>query len=181
MSEMRQAVARVEQAVAAPEVILVGPQHLRGESERFAREARGEMLWFNVCLSMFERQELFDVLLRPALENPAVTGVQFVLSPGEEPRWPTLKNKASLCAGFAKLREPRWTELEQTISFILAQNPGGKVEAHVSFWSEPFMSRQRGRDIPRYVLRVLDHSPLINGLIELERDHRGSAIRSPLP
>ena len=79
-----------------------------------------------------------------------------------------------MCSGYAKLREPRWVELEQNISFILAQNPTGKVEAHVSFWSEPFRSRQRGRDIPRFVVRVLDHSPLIQGLIELEREHRGN-------
>ncbi len=45
------------------------------------------MVWFNVCLSMFERQPLFDALLRPAIENPAVTAVSFVLDEGQRPRW----------------------------------------------------------------------------------------------
>lgn len=174
IGEVRRAVGRLERAVAAPDIALVGPQQLRAESERFARDARGEMLWFNVCLSMFEPQDLFDVLLRPALENPGVISVQFVLSPGERGRWQSaIMSKASLTTGAAKLREPRWVDLEENISFILAQNPSGNVEAHVSFWGEPFMARRRGQDIPRYVLHVLEHSPLIAGLIELERSYRG--------
>jgi hypothetical protein len=35
--------------------------------------------WFHVCLSMFRPQPLFDTLLRPAVENPQVTSIQFIL------------------------------------------------------------------------------------------------------
>jgi hypothetical protein len=167
------ALASLQSAATPPDVVLVGPRQLRSESERFARQAQGEMLWFNVCLSMFEPQELFDVLLRPALENPRVTSVQFVLQPAEQGRWErAVMPKASRCAGASKLRNPRYVSLEENISFILAENAAGAAEAHVSFWGEPFMARQRGQDIPRYVLCVRSNSPLIGGLEQLERSYR---------
>jgi hypothetical protein len=173
LGEIRTMLTRVESSVARAEVRLIGPRDLRTESERFARQAAGEMLWFNVCLSMFEPQPLFDVLLRPALTNPRVTSVQFVLSPSERERWESaVLAKATQSGGAAKLREPRWVELEENISFILADGPAGKPEAHVSFWGEPFMSRRPGRDIPRYVIHVLADSALIGGLIEVERSYR---------
>jgi hypothetical protein len=164
----------LQSAVTPADVVLVGPRQLRTESERFARDAQGDMLWFNVCLSMFEPQELFDVLLRPALENPRVTSIQFVLKPAERDRWQTaVLPKADRCVGAAKLRHPRYVHLDEDISFILADNAAGAAEAHVSFWGEPFMARQRGQDIPRYVLYVRSNSPLIASLEELERGYRG--------
>lgn len=36
---------------------------------------KSSMIWFNVCLSMFERQPLIDALLCPAVENPSVTAI----------------------------------------------------------------------------------------------------------
>ncbi len=69
----------IQSALSPPDTILIGPQQLRAESERFARQAQGEMLWFHVCLLMFKPQVLFDALLRPAIENPKVTSIQFVL------------------------------------------------------------------------------------------------------
>jgi hypothetical protein len=174
VTRIEEGLGRLQSAVTPADVVLVGPRQLRGESERFARQAHGEMLWFNVCLSMFEPQELFDVLLRPALENPRVTSVQFILKPSERERWESaVLPKAERCAGSAKLRAPRYAQLEENISFILAENPAGAAEAHVSFWGEPFMARQRGQDIPRYVLHVRSSSPLIASLEELERSYRG--------
>ena len=118
-------------------------------------------------------QELFDILLLPALDNPSVTSIQFVLNESERPRWQNaVLPKAARSLGVTKLREPRWAGLDENISFILAGNSHCNTEAHVSFWGEPFMARRRGQDIPRYVLRVLDHSPLIAALIELERSYR---------
>jgi hypothetical protein len=73
--------------------------------------------------------------------------------------------------GATKLRSPRYVHLEENISFILAENAAGAAEAHVSFWGEPFMARQPGHDIPRYVLYVRSSSPLIGGLEELERSY----------
>lgn len=157
-----------------PDVLLIGPRELRAASEAFARQARGEMVWFNVCLLMFKPQSLFDALLRPALENGDVSGVQFVLDPSERERWEQeVLPKAQAAGGYTKLREPRWVPLShEAVSFILADTAAGKTEAHLSFWGEPFMSRQPGFDIPRYVFHVQAHSDLVGQLVELERKHR---------
>jgi hypothetical protein len=161
----------IRAGLQAPDVVLVGPRHLRTASVAFAQSAHGEMVWFNVCLLMFRPQSLFDALLAPALQNPNVTGVQFVLDESERERWADLViQKASAAGATAKLREPRWVSLsDQPVSFILADTASGGTEAHLSFWGEPFMSRQPGFDIPRYVFHVQGHSDLIPQLIEMER------------
>ena len=38
-----------------PDVLVIGPRELRQASTEFSRGAKGDMVWFNVCLSMFER------------------------------------------------------------------------------------------------------------------------------
>jgi hypothetical protein len=168
------AVRTLQAALTPPDLILIGPRHLRAESERFARRARGEMTWFNVCLLMFVPQSLFDVLLRPAIENPAVHTIQFILDEGERERWQqAVLPKVAACAGREKVREPYWRRLEESISFILTETePSGGVEAYLSFWGEPFMARSPERDVPRYIVHVQPHSDLLRALIEIERTYR---------
>lgn len=168
------AVQRLQSLLALPDTILVGPTRLRAESERFARRARGEMVWFNVCLLMFSPQPLFDALLRPAIDNPSVTGIQFVLDESEKQQWErSVLPKVAACASKEKVREPRWCSLKESVSFILAETkPDGAVEAHLSFWGEPFMARTPGKDIPRYIFHVQGHSELIGRLLDLERSYR---------
>lgn len=164
----------------SPDVLLIGPRHLRSASESFAREARGEMVWFNVCLLMFRPQVLFDSLLSPALTNPAVSGVQFVLDESERESWVKEVLPKAAATGFAaKLREPRWVPLKQEpVSFILADTDAGATQAHLSFWGEPFMSRQPGFDIPRYVFHVQSHSDLVAQLVEMERRYRAPSANT---
>lgn len=178
---LMESAARTERAIfelvarsESPDVLLVGPRHLRGASEAFARDARGEMIWFNVCLLMFRPQALFDSLLKPALVNPAVSGVQFVLDESERGSWEAEVVPKANATGFAtKLRELRWVALKQeAVSFILADTDVGTTQAHLSFWGEPFMSRQPGFDIPRYVFHVQSHSDLVLQLVEMERRYR---------
>ncbi len=158
---------------APPDALLVGPRQLRAASEAFARQAKGDMIWFNVCLLMFHPQTLFDSLLRPAIENPAVTSIQFVLDESERVRWQEdVMPKAEACVGREKLLEPRWCTLQESVSFILADMPGNRTEAQLSFWGEPFMSRTTGKQIPRYIFQVQSHSELIPRLVELERTYR---------
>jgi hypothetical protein len=162
----------LQRQVQPADTVLIGPQHLLEESERFGRRAQGEMQWFNVCLSMFSPQPLFDVLLRPALDNSRVTSVQFILDEGERERWASLVvPKATAVRRMAKLKEPIWTKLEETVSFILSDTDRG-TEAQLSFWGEPFMSRTRGGQVPRYIFHVQPGSELIGRLAELARGHR---------
>ena len=123
---------------------------------------------------MFAPQSLFDAILKPAIENERVSAIQFILDTGEKERWQnSVLPKVRTCAGADKVREPRWTGLNESVSFILAETqPDGAVEAHLSFWGEPFMARTRGGDVPRYIFHVQGRSELIPRLVELERYYR---------
>jgi len=162
------AVPQLRALLSAPDVLLIGPHGLRAASEWFARGARGEMVWYNVCLLMFVPQDLYDTLLRPAVENPDVTSIQFVLDRREEQRWrETVTPKLNATTGYEKVREPRWVALPETVSFILAEGVSGAKEAHLSFWGEPFMAHAPGGDLPRYVFHVQPGSELIARLEDL--------------
>lgn len=166
-------IARLLAATTPPDVVLVGPRQLRSASESFARQASGDMVWFNVCLLMFRPQALFDSLLRPAIENPSVASIQFLLDESERDRWrDEVLPKAAACTGHEKLREPLWRDLHESVSFILADTAAGRTEAQLSFWGEPFMARTTGHEVPRYIFQVQSHSELIPRLVELERTYR---------
>ena len=175
LAGVTEGVAQLRSASRPPDAILVGPRQLRDESERFARQASGEMVWFNVCLLMFRPQTLFDTLLRPAVENPAVRSIQFVLDDAERERWrDDVLPKLAQCVGREKVREPLWRHLvDESVSFILCESAASRaIEAHLSFWGEPFMARSQGRDIPRYIFHVQPHSELLPQLVDMERRYR---------
>ena len=165
------AVSRIQSTLRHPEIVLVGPRNLRTVNEAFVRNMSGETVWFNVCLSMYRPQALFDALLRPALDNPRVTSIQFVLDESQQTLWThDIQPKIAACAGHAKVREPRWCRLSKTTSFILADSQSGEgAEALLSFWGEPFMAQSVDRDVPRFIFHVQSHSELLPHLVELER------------
>ena len=181
MEESLEAAARsvgqIQSNLAPVDTILVGPQRLRAESESFSRMARGEMIWFHVCLLMFKPQSLFDSLLRPAIENTGVTSIQFVLDKNQQELWnKEVMPKIRLCAGANKVQEPIWTSIKENVSLIIAEMSGdGKTECLLSFWGEPFMAYSTERRVPRYIFRVKAHSDLIGRLIELQRSYRFAA------
>lgn len=176
VQETKAAVEEVRLSIQPPDAILIGPRQLRDESRRFVESASGDMVWFNVCLQMFKSQEVFDLLFKPAIENAAVRSIQFVSNDTEQELWEShVRPKIEECSGKAKVREPRWVELPETVSFILAEtSPKGATEALLSFWGEPFMSRTTGKQVPRYIFRVQSNSDLISQFVELERQHRMS-------
>lgn len=168
------AVKDIQAALKAPDAILVGPSGLRSTSEQFVRRGQGEMTWFNVCLLMFRGQLVFDTLLRPAIENPRVTSIQFISNESEKNLWQSnMVPKLAACPGSEKVKEPLWRKLDETISFILAETiSGDNPEALLSFWGEPFMVRSAGANVPRYIFHVQGHSELITRLKEQERSYR---------
>jgi hypothetical protein len=163
------AVSRIQSKLKPPEVILVGPRHLRAANEQFIQHVSGDTVWFNVCLSMYKPQPLFDALLRPAVDNPMVTSVQFVLDESQRDVWQQfIQPRIAACAGNTKVREPRWCRLSKTVSFILADNQlSGGAEALLSFWGEPFMAQTTERDVPRFIFHVQRNSELLPHLVEL--------------
>src|SRR5690606_41517741 len=111
----------VQVSVRLPEALLIGPRHLRAESRRFTETAHGEMVWFNVCFLMFQSQETFDLLLRPAIENPQVTSIRFISDAGEQDLWEqNMQDRIRQCRGREKVHEPQWRQLPKTVADILA-------------------------------------------------------------
>lgn len=165
------AVSNIQSALQLPDVILIGPRHLRAANEQFIRNMSGETIWFNVCLSMYKPQPLFNALLRPAVENPMVSSIRFVLDESQKDLWQqVIQPKIAECASHAKVKEPQWCRLSKTSSFILADSQlSGGAEALLSFWGEPFMAQTADRDVPRYIFHVQRNSELLPHLVELER------------
>lgn len=160
-------------SLSSPSVELIGPASLRAESARFGRNAGGDMIWFHVCLLMFRPQSLFDALLRPAVENPSVESIQFVLDTSERDNWEThVVPKLDACEGRDTVAEPIWNDIDESVSFILATPADGESRALLSFWGEPFMSRTTTRDVPRYIFRVYEESALLPRFREIERTYR---------
>ncbi len=174
VTQIQKMLAKIKSSLEPPDVVLIGPRQLRAENEQFTRDMRGEAIYYNVCLSMYRTQPLFDVLLRPAIENPHVTSIQFVLDEDQKDLWETeVYPKIAACDGAFRVPQPRWCTLSRNLSFILADTqPDGRTEALLSFWGEPFMSQSTARDVPRYILRVQAHSELLTQLVELERSCR---------
>lgn len=174
IEQIRGSLREVQLSLQPPEAVLIGPRHLRTESRRFTESAHGEMVWFNVCFLMFQSQETFDLLLRPAIENPHVTSIRFISDADEQQLWEqNMQPRIRECSGCEKVHPPQWRALPQTISFILADiDPEGTTEALVSFWGEPFMARTTGRQVPRFIFRIHSQSDLLAQLVELERTHR---------
>ena len=157
-----------------PDAVLIGPTQLRVASERFAANARGEMIWFHVCLSMFRPQPLFDILLRPAIENLQVTSIQFILDENQKALWESeVLPKVNACKSKDKVKSPRWTTIQEAVSVIIADaGSTGGTEGLLSFWGEPFMARTTERNVPRYIFHVQAHSELVTRLVELVRAYR---------
>jgi hypothetical protein len=172
-----QAISNIQTTLKTPDVVLVGPRHLRSANEQFIRQMSGDTLWYNLCMSMYQPQPLFDVLLRPAVENPLVKSIQFVLDESQKELWQQeIQPKIAACNGSEKVREPRWRKLSKTVSFILADNQAsGDTEALLSFWGEPFMAQTTTHDVPRFIFHVQKNSELLPHLVELERNAIPSA------
>ena len=163
----------IQTMLPAPTVELIGPGALRAESSRFGRNASGDMLWFHVCLLMFRPQDLFDALLRPAIENPDVQSIQFVLDEQERDNWEAhVKPKVMACDGRETVNEPIWRDIDESVSFILTGQETGGSEALLSFWGEPFMAHTTTRNVPRYIFRVYEGSELLSQFREMERSYR---------
>lgn len=172
VDRMAHTVSRIQSALKPPDVILIGPRQLRSTNEQFIQHMSGDTVWFNLCLSMYKPEPLFDSLLRPAVDNPMVSSIQFILDESQRDLWQqVIQPKIASCAGNAKVREPRWYILRRAVSFILADNQlSGGTEALLSFWGEPFMAQTTERDVPRFIFHVQRNSELLPHLVELERN-----------
>jgi len=177
VSQTATTVKELHAMLLPPDTILVGPRQIRAATEGFAGRAHGDMVWFHVCLLMFKPQSLFDTLLRPAIENPLVRSIQFVLDQEQRELWESaMLPKVQQCRGRDKVKDPHWTTIQENVSCIISDiGTEGRTECLVSFWGEPFMARTVGRDVPRYIFHVQSHSELVGRLVDLVRMYHVSA------
>lgn len=165
-------VEEIRAGMDTPDLELIGPGELRSRSTQFGQGARGNVIWFNVCLLMFVPQNPFDALLRPPIETPNVSSIQFVLDESERERLNTqVKPKVRECKGAETVQDPVWRDLDDTVSFVLRGTGNEQTDALLSFWGEPFMARTT-QDVPRYIIHVAADSELIPQLQDIEREHR---------
>ena len=88
-------------------------------------------------------------MLRPAIENPAVTGIQFLIDERELEKWDRIiVPKVLACSGAAKVIDPVSCAMTESVSFILAEADGDATEALLSFWGEPSCLQQQGATSP---------------------------------
>ncbi|HOV79925.1 MAG TPA: hypothetical protein PK728_07420 [Bacillota bacterium] len=158
--------------VGASEVELIKPSELLARTEEFALRNRGEIWWFNACLTMFCSQRLFDGLLKISIESSRTSKIIFVLRPAMREIWEReILPEIEKCAGKEKVLEPVWCDVEESIAFQMIDVGVGKEEkeALLTFWGEPFMMDlgERGEHVPRYLIHVKSHSELIPRLKDI--------------
>lgn len=166
-------VAEIRSAITPRPLELLGPDSLRRAVRGFGRDARGELVWFNLCLLMLARRETFDVLVRPAVENPDVSTLRFILDESQRERWETAVEPllAEATDGSTAV-EVHWRRIDEAVAFIHTASEDEDPHALISFWGEPFMAETLDRDVTRYVLHAKEHSELIPHLRELARRYR---------
>jgi hypothetical protein len=164
----------LQSSLKAHDTVLVGPSTLSEVSSQFSEGARGEMIWFHVCLTMFRPQPLFDSLLKPAISNPRVRSIQFILDPAQQELWRTeVQPKVDKCVAPEKVGDPIWVPIRESVSVIFSDTSSAETtRALLSFWGEPFMARAGGRDVPRYIFLLQPGSELIPRLLDLTRDYK---------
>lgn len=174
LEETRELVAKIQASLASPEVVLVGPNQLHATYESFLRRMKGDVLWFNVCLSMYQSEQQFATMMLPALENQKIDSVEFILDSSQKELWDAvISPRIGKMSSARTIKQPQWRCLSKTIALIISDyHSSNCTEALISFWGEPFMTEHISRSVPRFVLHVHSHSELLPYLKELIRSHR---------
>ncbi|MCX4187484.1 hypothetical protein [Methylophaga sp. OBS4] len=163
VNEIRGKVEQIQSTLHSPDIILIGPRRLRSVNEQFLKNMSGDVVFYNICLRMYQSEAMFDALLLPAINNGHVSSIQFILDVGQKSLW--TEDLAQRIKNVDKrliVREPKWRSLPLTISFIMAENmTSANCEALLSFWGDPFMSYNTHQDSPRYIFHVLNKCELI--------------------
>lgn len=175
--QMVEDIAAIKLSITPTDLKLITPKKLISFTSDFTARNKGEIWWYNICVDMFQSQELFDIFIGNALANPKTTKMRIVLPPSEKILWDKYtKPKIEKCKGKDKIEEPNITDGLGNISFGLIANSDNSKEGLISVWGEPFMmkrSSKEGNDVtlPRYLISVEKKSELILRLSELFREN----------
>lgn len=173
--EASETITRIESRLSQePDIELIRTPDLLKEGEEFALRNRGEMWWFNTPLG-FRRPEMFEKLLKPALENPKTKKVYFILRPQFKEVWEKeALPKIQTTRGKEKVAPPIYCDIKEEFAFKMIDLSEEKEikEAHLTFLSEPFIMREARGDKgevyhPRYLLYIKSNNELIPRLKEI--------------
>lgn len=148
--------------------------------EEFALRNRGMMWWFNTPMGVLRSQEVFDKLLKSAIENPKTKRVEFILKPEMKSFWEEeVHPKIDRCAGKEKVAQPMWRDITESVGFkmIDLSETGEVKEAHLTVWGEPFTMEHESNVFPkiyypRYILYLKSNCEMVPRLKELFLKYR---------
>jgi hypothetical protein len=105
------------------------------------------MYWFNTPMTVLKSQEVFNRLLKPAIENPNTKKVEFVLDNSlKEFFQAEVQPKIDALKGKEKVRSPIFKDIKETLGFrmIDTDEKEEKKEAQLTFLDEPFTIARSG-------------------------------------
>ncbi len=157
-----------------PEVKVITGDHFK-HGEALARRNRGTFVWFNTPMTVMRSQEIFDLMLKPAIESRATKRVEFILSPEQKDFFDTFVwPKIQACRGREKVSYPAFVPIKENFGFkmIDASETEEAKEFHLTFLDNPFTITRKGEDgskvvHPKIIFHVLPKSELSKELKEV--------------
>jgi hypothetical protein len=174
--EIFERIKSVEARLKKSEIELVTPDIVVSAVKELYFKNMGEVWLFNMCMKMYSKKNVFEKALKPIIENPNATEIQFIVHTSEKEIWE--KNFQPLldkCKNRDKVLPPIFSEIKEPFAFQMVRISHQKDvrEALLAVWGEPFMA-ELGPDSraylvrhPRYVFHIKSHSELILRLKEL--------------
>ena len=174
--EIFERIKSIEARLKKSEIELVTPEVVVSAVNELYSKNKGEVWLFNMCMKMYSKKDLFERVLKPVIENPNATEIQFIVHISEKETWEKdFQPLLDKCKNRDKVLPPIFSDIKEPFAFQMVRIGREKDirEALLAIWGEPFMA-ELGADRreypvrhPRYVFHIKSHSELIPRLKEL--------------
>jgi len=150
------------------------------EGQKLALNNRGTFVWFNTPMTVMRSQEIFDLMLKPAIESKHTKKVEFVLRSSQKEFfdaevWPKIQQTK----GKDKVAYPIFTEIKENFGFKMIDSSAREDawEFHLTFLEEPFTITRKtdagpGVVHPNILFHVMPKSELGKKLKEVYLRYR---------
>ncbi len=174
--EIFERIKSIEARLEESEIELVTPEIVVSAVKELYSKNKGEVWLFNMCMKMYGKKAVFEKALKPIIENPNATEIQFIVHISEKDIWEKdVQPLIDKCKNKEKVLPPVFSEIKEPFAFQIVRISDQKDvrEALLAVWGEPFMaelgpdSREYLVRHPRYVFHVKSHSELVSRLKEL--------------
>jgi hypothetical protein len=177
-SEVHKKLLEVADRMEAPDVAGIESKEIFSKGEELAVKNNGEMWWFNTPLG-FRNQNIFDKMLKPALESTRTNKIVFILDEKFKAVWERdVAPKIEKSKHKETLKAPHWRKIEERIAFRMIDVDPKKdaKEAHFTYLDRPFVMKVEGKEAgiyhPRYMFHVKPSSKLIQDLKDLFLEYK---------